>query len=347
MGDITRTIGPRTSNKEITAYFASLNGGKKSIELDLSAPDGAAAFERLVASADVLVENYKAGSMEKWGLGYDHLVEVNPNLIYGSISGFLDGPYWDLPAFDMVVQALSGSMSITGEADGPPMRPGIPIDDICAGMYAVIGILAALPVRDQYGGQYVKAPMFSGLVSWLTERTGWTFATKEPYPQDGTAHPSLAPYRMIETANGWFTIAIGSEGSWARFCDAIDRPNLQHDPRFKTNSDRLDHCEELVKEIESVMNTQTSAHWFSQFRESGVPGAPVKNTVEVFQDDHLQQAPYTLNQTADGTDMTFVTIPLAFSGFETEMNRIPPKLGEHTEKVLSELLSQNDLQSIL
>ncbi|UPV76750.1 CoA transferase (plasmid) [Halorussus limi] len=336
IGDITRAVGPTVGDSDVSSYFASLNRGKRSVELDLSTPAGAAAFERLAADADVVVENYRPGTMAEWGLGYDDLREGNDDLVYCSISGFLEGPNRDLAAFDMVVQALSGSMSVTGQADGSPARPGIPIGDICAGMYAALSVVTALSVRDQHGGQHVEVPMFEGLVSWLTERAGRTLATGDPYPRMGTAHPSLAPYRAFETADGWFAVAVGSEGTWASFCDAIDRPDLADDPRFETNADRVEHREELTAELEPLFAGQSAEAWFDLFCEHGVPGAPVRDTVEVFEDPQLRESDVTTDLSLGGTDMPLVQFPARFSGLSTGTNRVPPRLGEHTREVLDD-----------
>ncbi|MDX1746209.1 MAG: CoA transferase, partial [Halobacteriales archaeon] len=247
VGDITRAVDPEIGESGLTAYFAALNRGKRSVELDLGSAAGAAAFDRLAETADVVVENYRPGTMTKWGLGPDDLLERHPDLIYCSISGFLEGPYRDLAAFDMVAQALSGSMSVTGAADGPPARPGIPIGDISAGMYAVTAVCAALFSRERLGGQHIEVPMFEGLVSWLTERAGRTFVTGEPYPRLGTVHPSLAPYRAFETADGWLALAVASQGTWHAFCEAIDRPEQARDPRVVTNGDRVENRDALAE----------------------------------------------------------------------------------------------------
>ncbi|OIB56794.1 CaiB/BaiF CoA transferase family protein [Natrialba sp. SSL1] len=342
-GDITRSVGPEIGDSGITAYFASLNRGKQSIELNMASEEGAAALESLAESADVLIENYRPGTMDKWGLGYEDLREVNENLVYCSISGFLEGPYRDMPAFDMVVQALGGSMSITGQADGPPARPGIPIGDICAGMYAVIGITTAL-YNDE--GQYIDVPMFEGLVSWLTERAGRTFVTEEPYPRQGTVHPSLAPYRTFETADGWFAVAIGSDDTWVGFCEAIDRPDLADDDRFTVNNDRVANRDALTSELEPIFANRTNDEWFDLFRDQGLPGAPVQNTVDVFEDEHLKESGTLDDLTIDGVDLPFPLCPIEFSGSTTRSGHEPPQLGEHTESVLSSVLSADALAAV-
>jgi crotonobetainyl-CoA:carnitine CoA-transferase CaiB-like acyl-CoA transferase len=345
-GDITRTVGPRLGDSEMTGYFASLNRGKRSVELDLSTAAGVAAFERLAANADAVVENYRPGTMAEWGLGYDDLRDVNDDLIYCSISGFLEGPNRDLAAFDMVAQALAGSMSVTGEADGPPARPGIPIGDICAGMYAALCVGTALRVRDREGGQRIEVPMFEGLVSWLTERAGRTFATGEPYPRMGTAHPSLAPYRAFETADGWFAVAVGSEGTWEAFCEAVDRPGLADDPRFETNDDRVEHREQLDAKLAPLFAERTAEEWFDLFRERGVPGAPVRDTAEVFEDPQLCDSDVTSDLSLGGVDVPMVQFPARFSGFDTGTDRRPPRLGEHTDEALERVLDEEERRRV-
>jgi crotonobetainyl-CoA:carnitine CoA-transferase CaiB-like acyl-CoA transferase len=347
VGDITRSLGPTLGDSGMTGYFAALNRGKRSIVLDLSSADGAAAFERLVAEVDVVIENYRPGTMAKWGLDYENLHEMNPNLVYCAISGFLEGPYRDLAAFDMVAQALSGSMSITGQPDGPPARPGIPIGDLCASMYAVVGVVTALYTRNRTGGQRVEAPMFEGLASWMTERAGRTFATGEPYPRLGTAHPTLAPYRAFETADGWLAVAVASEGTWRSFCEAIDRPDLRMDDRFATNDDRVAHREALDAELEPLFEKRTADAWFDYLRDHGVPAAPVRNTEEVFEDPHMKASDLTSDLSVGGIDLPFVELPIQFSKIEVGADRRPPELGEHTREVLRAVLSDEDLDYVL
>lgn len=344
-GDITRNIGFELGDTELTDYFSSLNRGKQSVELDLSTEEGAAAFEKLAETADAIVENYRPGTMEKWGLGYEDIREANEDIVYCSISGFLEGPYRDLPAFDMVVQALSGSMSITGEEDGPPMRPGIPIGDIGAGMYAVVGVVSSLYGND--GGQYIEVPMFEGLVSMLTERASRTFVTDEPYPRLGTTHPSLAPYRTFETADGWFAVAIGSDNTWTLFCDAIDRPELADDERYAKNADRVENRESLTAELEPLFAERTNDEWFDHFREYGIPCAPVQNTKELFEDEHLRSSGVLDDLTIGDVEFPYPLCPVQFSEQSTRSGNMPPKLGEDTEAVLSEVLPESELQRFI
>jgi len=347
VGDITRSIEPMVGDSDTTAYFASLNRGKQSVALDLSTDAGVEAFARLAETADVVVENYRPGTMERWGLGYESLRERNPDLVYCSISGFLDGPYREVPAFDMVSQALGGSMSVTGEADGPPLRPGLPFADLCAGMYAVVGVVTALYTVPECGGQHVEAPMFEGLLSWLTERAGRTFATGEPYPRNGSTHPSLAPYRVFETADGWLALAVGSQGTWRSFCRAVDRPDLLADARFETNTDRVANREALAAELEALFAERTAEAWFEHLRTHDVPAAPVKDTVAVFEDPHVRASEKSSDLEIDDVALPFVECPVAFSGAQTGGSGPPPALGEHTAAVFEELLDESALAALL
>lgn len=344
-GDITRNVGLELGESELTGYFSSLNRGKRSVELDLSAEEGAAAFERLAETADVVVENYRPGTMEKWGLGYENIQEINDRLVYCSISGFLEGPYRDIPAFDMVAQALSGSMSITGPEDGPPVRPGIPIGDICAGMYAVIGIVSALYGSDD--GQYIEVPMFEGLVTFLIERASRTFTTGEPYPRLGSTHPSLAPYSTFETADGWFAVAIGSDNTYELFCDAIDRPDLADDERFVTNAERVKHRGALATELEALFAERSNDEWFELFRECGIPCAPVQDTKELFEDEHLQQSGVLDDISIGGVEFPYPLCPIQFSTQSTRSGHTPPELGEDTARVLSEVLPESTISEFV
>lgn len=345
-GDITRAVGPEVGNSGLSAYFVAMNRGKRSVELDLGSEAGRAAFLALVDSADVVMENFRPRTMEKWGLDFETLHSRNSDLIVCSISGFSNGPYRDLAAFDMVVQALSGSMSITGAADGPPARPGIPIGDISGGMYAVIATLTALYNRDRLGGQYIEVPMYEGLVSWLCERAGRTFVTEEPYPRLGTVHPELAPYRAFETADGWFAVAIASQATWETLCEAINRHDLADDPRFETNRMRVANRAALTEELEPVLMEKTTADWFEVFREFGIPGAPIQNTVEVFEDEHIRQSGRCSDLEIDGIELPFVMCPIGFSKNEPADDGEPPHLGEHTESVFKDLLDEQTFEAI-
>jgi len=346
-GDITRTIEPKVGTSDITSYFASLNRGKHSVVLDLSSWLGAEAFERLAEKSDVVVENHRSGLMAEWELDYEHLSELTDDLIYCSISGFGSGPYEDVPAFDMVVQALGGSMSITGESEGQPLRSGLPIGDICAGMYAVIAIITALRTVDQDGGQRIDVPMFEGLVSWLTERAGRTFATGEPYQRRGNVHPSLAPYRVFDTEDGWLALAIGSQGTWLSLCEALDRPDLAADRRFETNTDRVENRNILASELAEIFRENDAEFWFELFRQTSVPAAPVNDTSQVFETPQLRESDMTSDLKIGGVDMPFVEFPVNFSDLRVGGVSEPPVHGEHTREVLSEVMDEATIEKVL
>jgi len=339
VGDLTRSIEPELGDSDMTSYFASLNRGKRSVELDLSSEDGAATFLALVESADIVVENYRPGTMTDWGLDYGTLTEYNEEVIYCSISGFLPGPYRDLAAFDMVAQALSGTMSITGEGEGPPVRSGLPIGDLSASMYAAVCITTALFARPQQGGTHIEVPLFESLVAFLSERAGWSFATGEAYPRLGTAHPTLEPYRVVATADDPLALAVASDGTYEGLCAAIDRPELATDERFSTNRARVEHREALTAELEAVFAERGAEEWFSILRSEGVPAAPVKNTREAFADPQLRESGVTSDLEIGGIDLPLVTFPAQFSNAATGTDRRPPELGEHTEDVLEGLTS--------
>lgn len=336
VGDLTRSIEPELGDSGMTSYFASLNRGKRSVTLDLGSEEGAAAFLALVETTDVVIENFRPGTIEGWGLGYDTLKEHNDDVIYCSISGFLPGPYRNLSAFDMVAQALGGSMSITGEADGPPVRPGLPIGDLAAAMYAAVCVVTALYARPDRGGCRIEVPLFESLVAFLAERAGWSLATGEAYPRMGTAHPTLEPYRVVETAEGPLALAVASDGTYEQLCEAIDRPDLANDERFASNAARVTHREALTAELESVFAERGAEEWFALLRAEGVPAAPVRDTTEVFEEPQLRDSTVTSDLEIGGVELPLVTFPALVSNAETGTDRRPPELGEHTDAVLGE-----------
>lgn len=345
-GDLTRSIDPELGSSGMTSYFASLNRGKRSVTLDLASETGAAAFLALVETADVVVENYRPGTMAKWGLEYDTLCAYNDDVIYCSISGFLPGPYRELAAFDMVAQALGGVMSITGEADGPPVRTGLPIGDLAASMYATVCIVTALFARRERGGCHIEVPLFESVVALLSERAGWSLATGEPYPRMGTAHPTLEPYRVVETAEGPLAVAVASDGTYDQLCEALDRPDLATDERFATNRARVANREALTAELEAIFAERGADEWFSLLHAEGVPAAPVKDTTEVFEDPQLRDSGVTSDLEIGGVPFPLVTFPARLSNAETGADRRPPELGEHTEQVLGEVLTAEELREL-
>ena len=337
-GDDTRGWGPPFVGQE-SAYFLSVNRNKESLTLDLKDPRGREILLQLLRRADVLVENFRPGVMERLGLGYASVHEQVPRLIYASISGFgQNGPYRERTAYDLILQGMGGVMGITGEEGGPPVKVGVAIADICAGMYAAYGILAALRVRERTGrGQLVDAALLDGQVSWLTYAAGYFFATGQNPGRLGSAHPTIVPYQAFQTADGYLNVAVGSEAIWRRFAELVDPPLLD-DPRYATNRDRVAHRKALIAHLRGVFLGKTTRQWTEAFDRAGVPCGPILTVEEVFADaqvrhrgmvqqvDHPSLGP--LRQTG---------LPVKFSATPGRIRSAPPTLGQHTEAILQEL----------
>src|SRR5215472_9918717 len=278
-GDDTRCWGPPFQGDD-AAYFLSINRNKRGLSVNLKTPEGRQLVKRLAAASDVMIENFRPGTAARLGLGYEELSQSNPALIYASISGYgQSGPSAGLPGYDAVAQAVSGMMSVTGEADGEPVRSGTSVADVGAGMWAVIGILAALHAREASGrGQLVDVSLLDGQVAWLTYVAGKYFATGVTPGRHGSAHESLAPYQVLPTGDAPLMVAVGSDGLWRRFAEAIGRAELAGDPRFATNPDRVRNRDTLIPLITEVLAGRGCAEWTERLNEAGVPAGPV-NTV--------------------------------------------------------------------
>ncbi len=280
-GDQTRGWHPPTiGDSEESAYYVSINRNKRSLTLDLASEEGQDIFRELATEADVLVENFRVGTMEQWGLDYGTLREANPSLIYCSLSGYGEwGPYRDRPAYDIMMQAEGGLMSITGEEDGPPVRVGVAIADIGAGMYATQAILAALLHRElgDGSGQKIDVSLLDGQVAWMSYMASYYFATNEPPTRMGSKHPTIVPYRAFETSDGYVVIAAASEALWPKFCRAIDREDLLERDRFETNSKRVEHRSELDEILEAEFVQYTTAEVVARMEEAGVPASRVRD----------------------------------------------------------------------
>ncbi len=338
-GDDTRGWGPPFINGE-SSYFLGINRNKESLTLNLKHAEGQQVLRRLIQRADVLVENFRAGTMERFGFGYATVHAANPRLVYASISGFgQDGPYRERAAYDLILQGMGGLMGTTGEEGGPPVKVGIAVTDIAAGMFAAYGILAALRVRDRTGrGQLVDVAMLDGQVAWLTYQAGYYFATGENPKRLGSAHPSLVPYQAFRTQDGYLNVAVGSEGIWSRFVEAVGAPHLGQDLRFRTNADRVAHREALIALLEPIFATRTTAAWVNALEPAGVPAGPIYLLSDIFNDpqvrhrDMLQEIDHPkagrIRQTG---------VPVKLSETPGRLTAPPPMLGQHTDSVLREL----------
>jgi len=337
-GDDTRGWGPPFLGGE-SAYFLSVNRNKESVTLNLKHPEGIEVLHRLLGRADVLVENFRPGVMDRLGLGYRELHERYPRLVYCSISGFgQDGPYREKPAYDLILQGMGGIMGITGEEEGPPVKVGVAIADIAAGMFAAYGILAALWARERTGrGQLVDVALLDGQVAWLTYAASNYFATGEDPRRMGSAHPNLAPYQAFRTRDGYLNVAVGSEAIWQRFCEVVE-PSLRDDPRFRTNADRVRNRSSLVQLLEARFREKTTAEWQELLDRAGVPNGPIYRISEVFADPQTlhRQMKVTLEHPTAGK-VTVTGVPVKFSDTPGAVRTPPPLLGQHTEAVLAEL----------
>jgi CoA:oxalate CoA-transferase len=285
-GDDSRQFQPFLEGR--SAYFASLNRGKESIALDLKNAGDREVFWQLVRRADVLVENFRPGCLERLGFGYDKLREVNPRLIYAAVSGFgHTGPWSRKPAYDMIVQALGGMMSVTGPPGAAPTKAGTSIGDITGGLFLLAGISAALYRREKSGqGDVVDVAMLDGQVAILESAVMRYAATGQVPGPMGNRHPSIAPFEPYDTADRPLVIAVGNDAMFAKLCQALGRPDLASDPRFATNRERVSHVEELKSTVETVLGTNSAAHWVSVLEAAGVPCALIQNTAEAV--DHVQ-----------------------------------------------------------
>jgi crotonobetainyl-CoA:carnitine CoA-transferase CaiB-like acyl-CoA transferase len=338
-GDLSRSMGGtqlRMKGGDSAPFFA-LNRNKRSMVLDLKADVGRRAFLELAASADVIVESFRPGVVARLGIGYDVVAARNPRVIYASISGFGQaGPYADRPGFDLIAQGLSGVVSVTGEHGGVPVKAGVPIADLAAGMYAVNAILAALVARQTTGrGQLVETSLFEAALSLAVWESTEYWATGEAPRAMGSAHRLSAPYQVFRTSDGFMTLAALTQDQWKRLCGVLRRESLSNDPRFATNADRMNHRPELVSEIETALAGATTAEWVQRFDEAGVPAGPIHDYAQVFADPHTRDRGMIqkVSHPVEGTIST-LGFPIRMSETPPEVRRHPPLLGEHTEEIL-------------
>ncbi len=338
-GDDTRGWGPPFIQGEST-YFLCINRNKESLTLNLKHPDAQRALWRLIERADVLVENFRPGVMERLGFGYDAVHEANPRLIYASVSGFgQDGPYRERVAYDLILQGMGGLMGTTGEEGGPPVKIGVAVTDIAAGMFAAYGVVVALQARARTGvGQLVDASMLDSQVAWMTYQAGAYFATGENPKRLGTAHPSLVPYQSFATSDGYVNLAVGSEAIWGRFVVAVDAPHLADDPRFRTNADRVRHRDELIALLEPVLAQRTMAEWSAVFESAGVPAGPIYQMSDLFGDPQVRHRRLVVEMEHPKAGLIRQTgVPVKLSATPGRVASPPPLLGQHTDAILQEL----------
>ena len=336
-GDDSRRMVPSTIADQ-SAAFLIMNRNKRGIALDLRTEGGRNVLSRLLKNADVLIENFRRGTMERMGLGYDALHALNPRLIYCAISGFgRTGPYADRGGFDLVAQGMSGLMSITGEGPGhPPVKVGAPVTDITAGILACVGILAALHARESSGqGQMVDTSLFEAGIIQTYWHSAMCFATgRAPGPM-GTAHPLNAPYQAFPTSDGWITVGAANQGNWLRLVEALEAPGLRDDPRFATNADRMRNLEVLAETLTPLFKRRSSAEWLRRLEEAGVPAGPVLEVGEMHRDPQaLAREMIVETEHPTAGPVKAIGLPIKFSDTPGGVRRAAPLFGQDTREIL-------------
>ncbi|MDO9440858.1 MAG: CaiB/BaiF CoA-transferase family protein [Beijerinckiaceae bacterium] len=350
VGDDTRTWGPpflkdkSGADTKEAGYYLSVNRGKRSIALELDKPEGQAIVKALAERSDIVVENFKVGTLKKFGLDYEALRLVNPKLIYASITGFgQTGPKKDNAAYDFMIQAMGGLMSVTGEPDGAPggkpQKVGVPITDIMTGMYAAIAVLAAVARRTESGeGEYIDIGMLDVQVSFLANQAMNYLVSGRTPQRTGNAHPNIQPQDVFKALDGYLVLVVGNDGQFGKFCDVVGRPELVQDERFQQNSGRVRNRPALAQIINEILATQPIAHWISAFDVAGVPAGPINTIPMVFEDEQvrhrnmLTEAEHPLSGV-----VPLVASPMKFSACPLAPPLAPPLLGQHTHDILREI----------
>jgi len=345
-GDDTRGWGPPFVGGE-SAYFLSINRNKESLTLDLKQPGARRVLESLLDRADVVVENFRPGTMDRLGFGYGAVTKRRPRIIYCSISGFgHTGPRREEPGYDAVIQAEAGLMSITGAADGPPFRLGVAIADIVSGMFAAQGVALALLARERTGrGQHVDVGMLDATAALLTYQAGIYFATGNTPGRMGNRHPTIVPYETFLAADGEFVVAVGNDEQWQRFCGVLASPALQGDERFASNRGRVSNYETLRPLLVERLRARTRAEWVKELKAAGIPCGSVREVAEVLQDEHLtaREMVQVVEHAAAGA-VSVLGIPIKLSDTPGAVRTAPPALGQHTDSILKKDLGLGDAE---
>jgi len=353
VGDDTRHWGPpflkdvQGRESKHASYFTACNRNKRSITIDISRPEGQKIIREMAVKSDVLVENFKVGGLSQYGLDYASLREINPRLVYCSVTGFgQDGPYAERAGYDLMVQAMSGMMSITGTAEGGPQRVGVALIDLFTGVYACSAILAAIEARNHTGkGQHIDMGLLDvGMAILANQAAGFLNTGLVPQRQ-GNSHPSLVPYQDFVTSDGAMLLAIGNDGQFARFCEAAGKPEWAQDPRFSSNAQRVRHRELLSTLLTEVTCKRSTAQWIALLEDKAVPCGPINDIGQAFSDPQVRARNLAIRQPLASNiigqtqidEITTVASPMRLSDTPVVVKRAPPMLGEHTDEVLLSL----------
>ena len=353
VGDDTRTWGPPFikdadgNDTDQASYFTACNRNKRSVTVDMATPDGQALLRQMAAQADIVVENFKTGGLKQYGLDHESLRAANPRLIYCSVTGFgHDGPYAERAGYDLMIQAMTGMMSITGRPDdvpgGGPLRVGVALTDLFTGVYASTAILAALQVRERTGeGQHIDMALLDVGMAILANQASAFLNTGKAPGRQGNTHPSLAPYQDFPTQDGAMLLAIGNNGQFARFCEAAGHPEWATDARFATNTLRVKHRGVLIPMMEELTRTRTTAAWVTLLEDKAVPCGPINDIAQAFDDAQVKARGLAVTLPRDAGDgiasITGVASPLRLSATPPVLRHAPPALGQHTQEVLAEM----------
>jgi len=352
-GDDTRHFAPpfiKDSDGNDTtesAYFFAANRNKRSVTLDIAKPEGQDIARKMIAKSHVLVENFKTGGLSKYGLGYDDLKDEFPGLVYCSVTGFgQTGPYSKRPGYDLLIQGMSGFMSVTGEPDGLPMKSAIPVADLMAGMYAGVAINAALRHQALTGeGQHIDIGMLDVMVAFSTIQGMNYLATGKNPTRLGNAHPNIVPYQVFRTSNGNILLAVANNEQFERFCAIAGLEHLPKEERFSTNPNRLQNRAELIPMLEPVIAAKTSEYWLEQLEANNVSCGPINTLDQVFSNEHVKAREMLVNMdhpTAGPAQAPVIRSPMRLSKTPTSERHAPPMLGQHTDEILSDMLGLDE-----
>ena len=348
-GDDTRRMGPPFIEGE-SAAFLGINRNKRSIVIDLRSDAGRELAQRKARQSDILVQNFRPGALERMGLGYEQVREINPAIVYCTISGFgATGPYARRGGFDLVAQGMSGLMSVTGHPDGPPAKVGVPICDLNAGMFGAIGILTAYINRLRTGqGQHVDTSLLEGGIAYTFWESAMYFATGDIPEPKGSAHRLTAPYQAFETSDGYVNIGAANQANWERLCTAIGRDELATDPRFVEPRDRINNLDELVSTLEVTFAQQSSDHWLEILEAANVPAGPINDIAQVYSDPQVRAREMMVETDHPVAGrVKNIGIPIKLSETPGRFQRPAPTLGQHTNEVLSDLgCSAGEIESL-